>query len=248
MPRKLKLISTLVLLAALAVSPPIRADVFRPRLIVLLVVDQMRGDYVDKFQQQWTGGLHRLVSDGAWFRQVDYPYFDTVTCPGHTTIATGTLPATHGMVLNLWWDPRKKAEVRCTQDEATTFISYGQPVAGAADSAANIRVSTLADELRAQSSPPARVISFSLKSRAAVGLGGHKPDAVTWFDDSGTWVTSSAFAKALVPEVADFVRRHPVEADFNKTWDLALPQSAYCDERPRPARHRVRIPHRFRTR
>jgi predicted AlkP superfamily pyrophosphatase or phosphodiesterase len=96
---------TFVLLAALLASTPIRGDLSRPRLIVLLVVDQMRGDYVDKFQQQWTGGLHRLVADGAWFRQVDYPYFDTLTGPGHSTIATGTLPSTHGMVLNVWWDP-----------------------------------------------------------------------------------------------------------------------------------------------
>lgn len=212
----------------------------------------MRGDYVDKFQHQWAGGLHRLLADGAWFRQVDYPYFDTVTCPGHTTIATGTLPSVHGMVLNVWWDPRRKAEVRCTFDETTSFVSYGRSVAGAGDSAANIRVATLADALRAQTSPSRRVIAFSLKARAAIALAGHKPAAVTWFDDTGTWVTSTAFANAPVPEVADFIRRHPVEADFDKTWDRALKPSAYLYDPvalgATPGAHAPSFPHSLKGR
>src|SRR5215470_20013227 len=84
--------------AAPAVSPS------RPKLVVLLVVDQMRGDYIDKFEGQWTGGLKRLVREGAWFRQAAYPYAATETCVGHATISTGSFPAGHGMVANAWWD------------------------------------------------------------------------------------------------------------------------------------------------
>jgi len=76
----------------------------RPKLVVMLVVDQMRGDYVDKFQGQWTGGLKRLIEEGAWFRDAAYPYEATETCVGHSTISTGALPATHGMISNEWWD------------------------------------------------------------------------------------------------------------------------------------------------
>ena len=76
----------------------------RPKLVVILVVDQMRADYVDKFQHQWTGGLKRLVNQGAWFRDAAYPYAATETCVGHATISTGAFPATHGMVANEWWD------------------------------------------------------------------------------------------------------------------------------------------------
>jgi hypothetical protein len=76
----------------------------RPKLVVMLVVDQMRADYVDKFQGQWTGGLKRLVEEGAWFREAAYPYAATETCVGHSTISTGAFPATHGMVANEWWD------------------------------------------------------------------------------------------------------------------------------------------------
>src|SRR6266849_2572214 len=71
-----------------------------PKLVVLLVVDQMRADYVDKFLGQWTGGLKRLLEEGAWFRDAAYPYAATETCVGHATISTGAFPATHGMVAN----------------------------------------------------------------------------------------------------------------------------------------------------
>ena len=84
----------------------------RPKLVVLLVVDQMRGDYVDKFQGQWTGGLKRLVSEGAWFREAAYPYAATETCVGHSTISTGAFPTTHGMVANAWWDQIGRASCR----------------------------------------------------------------------------------------------------------------------------------------
>ena len=72
---------------------------------MVLVVDQMRGDYIDRYGRQWTGGLRRLVDEGAWFRQAGYPYLNTVTCVGHATIGTGALPRTHGMVLNEWYRP-----------------------------------------------------------------------------------------------------------------------------------------------
>src|SRR5690348_14279947 len=86
----------------------------RPKLVVLLVVDQMRGDYVDKFRGQWTGGLKRLLTEGAWFRAAAYPYAATETCPGHSTISTGSFPASHGMVANAWWDREQQKMVTCT--------------------------------------------------------------------------------------------------------------------------------------
>ncbi len=202
----------------------------RPKLIVLLMVDQMRGDYIDKFGAQWSGGLKRLVSSGAWFRQADYPYFNTVTCAGHTTVATGTLPRTHGMVMNGWWDRTRNSEVACTEDASVSLVSYGKPVPGAGNSAAPIRVTTFADELRAQLSPAAHVVAFSLKARSAIPLGGRHPDAVAWFDDSGTFVTSTAFTNTPTAAVADFIHRRPVEADGGKVWNRTLPASAYLYE------------------
>jgi predicted AlkP superfamily pyrophosphatase or phosphodiesterase len=197
-----------------------------PKLIVLLVVDQMRGDYVDRYRHQWTRGLSRLLTQGAWFRQVDYPYFNTVTCPGHASISTGAVPQIHGLILNNWWDRTLAKPVTCTEDDRYPAVSYGKPVAGG-ESAARMQVPTFADELRIQRDPPGRTIAFSLKARSSITLSGRKPDAVAWFDDSGSWTTSSAFASGPVPAVADFIRRNPVENDLGRTWDLALDVDAY---------------------
>ena len=86
-----------------------------PRLVVILVIDQLRTDYLETFRTQWRGGFHKLLSEGAYFANAEYPYMNTVTCAGHATIGTGTLPHTHGMVLNGWWDRTKKATVACTE-------------------------------------------------------------------------------------------------------------------------------------
>ncbi len=224
-----------VALLALTAAPGVPAAQVpdrKPALVVLLLVDQFRADYVDSFQQQWSGGLRRLLSDGAWFRQADYPYFDTVTCSGHATVSTGSLPSKHGMVMNEWWDRASRTEMPCTRDQSTLPVSYGRTVAGPGDSAVNLRTSTLPDELRAQLSPTSHAISFSLKARSAIPLGGHRPNAVAWFDDSGTWVTSTAFSRAPVREVADYVRRYPVEKDFGRIWNRSLPVAAYSFEDP----------------
>ena len=195
-----------------------------PKLVVLLVVDQMRGDYVDKFKGQWSGGLKRLLELGAWFRDAAYPYAATETCVGHATISTGALPATHGMVANAWWDRDSQKMVTCTADPHVKNSAYAGGAAKGGDSAWRMLVPAFADELRFQGGGASRVVSFSLKARAAITMGGHKADAVTWFD-GGSWVTSSPYGS--MPFIEDFVKAHAMKADFKKTWELSLPKSAY---------------------
>src|SRR2546427_13132680 len=109
---------------ARAVVPKASKAAARPKLVVLLVVDQMRGDYVDKFLFQWTGGLKRLVEEGAWFRDAAYPCAATETSVGHATISTGAFPATHGMVANARWDRKERKMVTCTPDPKAKNLSY----------------------------------------------------------------------------------------------------------------------------
>src|SRR5260370_41230523 len=97
----------------------------RPKLVVMLVVDQMRADYVDKFRGQWTSGLKRLVEEGAWFRDAAHPYAATETCVGHSTISTGAFPSTHGMVANAWWDRKEQKMVTCTSDPDPSVKNIG---------------------------------------------------------------------------------------------------------------------------
>jgi predicted AlkP superfamily pyrophosphatase or phosphodiesterase len=203
-----------------------------PRLVVLLMVDQFRGDYVARFRHQWTRGLHRLLTEGAWFRQARYPYYNTVTCAGHATVSTGSIPAVHGMILNSWFDRTTKSMVTCTEDSTATAISYGRPLSAGGESLIRLRTTTLADELQAQLSPRARVIAFSLKARSAIPLAGRHPAATTWFDDSGSWVTSTAFTPKPVPEVAEFIKQNPIERDATKTWTPSLPKDEYLFESP----------------
>ena len=247
---RMKRVWLLVALLVLGVGTVVAQD-RRPRLIVLLMVDQFREDYVDRFQSHWTGGLHRLLVEGAWFRQADYPYFNTLTCSGHATVTTGTYPSVHGMIANEWFDREAGMAQRCTSDESSRLISYGTGLDGAGKSAAHMRVSTLADELRAQLNPGARVAAFSHKARSAVTLAGQGADAIAWLDDrGGTWTTSSAYSAEVVPAVADFVRRHPFENDFGKTWERSLPREAYLFEDPaigiKPMEMSVTFPHELR--
>jgi predicted AlkP superfamily pyrophosphatase or phosphodiesterase len=212
-----------------AQSVPSRAAPRRaPKLVVLLVVDQMRADYVDKFGQNWTGGLRRLMDEGAWFREAAYRHSATVTCVGHTSIVTGSLPRTHGIIGNDLWDREAGRSSNCVADPETTLVSYGAPVKGTATSTKNLRVPTLADEMRAQLSGPTRIVSLSLKDYTATSMAGRRAEAVVWMSVSNmALMSSSAFGAAPVPWLVEFIKTHPVEADLGKSWTKLLPASAY---------------------
>jgi predicted AlkP superfamily pyrophosphatase or phosphodiesterase len=201
-----------------------------PRLVVLLVVDQMRADYIDRFRHQWRGGLRRLIEDGAWFSQAAYPYLNTVTCVGHATISTGTFPATRGIVLNAWWDRESMQELGCTTDSQSKTISNRAAVKEG-HSAARLLVPTFAEQLHSQFGSASRTVTFSLKPRSAIMLAGRRGDVVAWFEaKAGAWVTSSAYETSPVPFLEDFLKAHPVDNDFGKTWNRALPAAAYLFE------------------
>ncbi|MGB7847746.1 MAG: alkaline phosphatase family protein [Candidatus Acidiferrum sp.] len=198
----------------------------RPKLVVVLVVDQMRADYVEKFRSQWRGGLKRLVEEGAWFRSAAYPYAATETCVGHATVSTGAFPTSHGMVANAWWDRDTQKMVTCTSDPHVKNSAYAGGATKGGDSAWRMPIPAFAEELKFQTGGATRVVTFSLKARAAITMAGHKADGATWFDSAtGAWVTSSVYGS--MPFLDEFVKKHPVMEDYGKTWSLSLPQSGY---------------------
>jgi predicted AlkP superfamily pyrophosphatase or phosphodiesterase len=222
-------------------APPVPAAT-KPKLVVFISIDQMRADYVDRFRHQWTKGLRRLVTEGAWFREADYPYYNTVTCAGHASMSTGTVPAVHGMVLNQWWERNNSRLIACTDDENEQLITYGIPVKGIGNSAKLLRSNTLSDEMRLQGSPAPKVVSISLKARSAISLGGHRPDVVIWLDEAdGEWVTSTAFAKAPVPYIAEFVAKNPLRSQMGRTWTRSLPKEQYLYEYSTENRRRIAL-------
>jgi len=212
-------------LAIVVASAPHAAPPAAPKLAVIIVVDQMRADYVDRFNGEWKGGLKRMVTQGAWFQQAAYPYLTTVTCAGHATISTGSFPHTHGVFQNAWWDRDAKKQMTCTQDPSVQDFGYGVPVVGG-DSAYRLQVPTFTDQMRSRRG--AHVVSLSLKDRSAVMLAGHGGDAVTWLSNGlDGWESSSVYAERPNPAVKAFIDANPIVADFGKTWDRMLPGASY---------------------
>ena len=225
--------ASLLVAAVVAQTPAGRAGgapTRPPSLVVLLVVDQFRADYFDMYGKNWTGGLHELATRGAWFTQAAYPYASTKTCAGHATIGTGTLPMTHGMIDNEWYDPIAHRFTTCTEDPASRSLVYGGKTGTEFHSAKWLRVPTLGDELVRQSAGRARVTAMSLKARSTITLAGHGGPATTavWSEDTGgVWATSAAMAKGLSPDVDAYIRAHPVDVNQFMTWTRVAPESVY---------------------
>ncbi len=203
----------------------------RPSLVVVLVVDQFRSDYVDRFGHQWRHGLRRVFDDGAYYTEAAYRYASTMTCAGHATIGTGALPQTHGMIANVWYDRASGRDVACTEDPAVANVSYGTAAARGGDSSVRLATPTLADEMRAQLAIAPQVVTMSMKARSALSLAGHRSSVSTWFDGPRGFVSSPAMGTAgRIPFLAQYLPAHPVEADADAVWNRTLPESAYLFE------------------
>jgi hypothetical protein len=226
-------LSAIAFLAAAAIAVPAAPDAGgaqdtgRPKLVVILVVDQMRADYLDWYAANFTAGFARLKREGAVFANAAYPYLNTITCAGHSTIGTGTFPYRHGMIMNNWYDRKTGKSPYCTDDPSMTEISYNGLTSVQGDSAKKLLVPAIGEQIMNRGG---RSVAISLKPRSAVTLTGHKSTAVVWFDDRGGWTTSTAFTKAPVPYIQEFISKNPLTADFDKVWERTLPVTAYQGE------------------
>jgi predicted AlkP superfamily pyrophosphatase or phosphodiesterase len=245
-----KTFASVILIVAIAAGlrASTAAPATPPALVVLIVVDQMRADYVDHFTGAWNGGFKRMVTQGAWFTRAAYPYQTTLTCAGHATISTGAFPHTHGVFQNAWWDREQRRMMTCTQDPNAVDIGYGIATTGG-DSAYRLQVPTFTDLMR--TGRKSRVVAVSLKARSAIMLAGHGGDAVAWLTDAlDGWETSKVYSETPVPEVKAFIDANPITADLGKTWERARPASSYTGpddgvgEAP-PAGWTTEFPHRI---
>lgn len=234
--------------ALILVSAPLAAQPAPPRLVVLLVVDQMRTDYIQAYGHQWTKGLRRLLDTGASFPLAEYPYAVTVTCAGHATISTGTMPTTHGMVGNGWHDRELRKNVTCTEDATATSVPFGGRAGVEKHGTKYLRTTTLSDEMRFQSSRPPTVVGLSLKARSAMTLAGHASPTTyaVWEEDDGTWATSSAYAATASPVIDAWATANPVRAQYGQAWERLLPESAYLSDDAQPGEPAVHLfPHQL---
>ncbi len=191
------------------------AEIPRPKLILLLVAEQFRPDYLDRYRASFSpGGFNRLLKGGAVFRQCQYQHLATFPAPGAAVIATGAYPELTGIVADRWYDRRSGRVVSAVEDSASTLVGSGQPGA----SPRKLLATTLADQLRLVSSGRARTLSLSLRDQTAVLLGGLKPTGCYWLDETGHFVTSSYYRASLSPWVAEFEKSHPTTRFRNRPW------------------------------
>jgi arylsulfatase A-like enzyme len=184
-----------------------------PKLVVVIVIDQFRGDYLERYRDQFgDGGFKLFLDHGAYFANCNYNYANTRTAPGHSTLFTGAYSNGHGIAANEWWDQKKKRMVTSVEDDDTKLVGVADK-AGA--SPHNLLADTLGDELKLATQGKARVFGVSLKDRAAVLPAGFAGDAAYWIDaKSGAWVTSTYYRSDLPKWAQDFNSTRP-----SKYWD-----------------------------
>jgi len=216
-PAPLLLCSTFLLLCSI---PSAFASAYnaRPKLVVVIVIDQFRGDYLERYRDQFgEGGFRVFLDRGAYFTDCNYDYANSRTAPGHATLFTGSYTSGHGIVANEWWDPAKKKRVTSVEDDKTKLVGTGKTGPGA--SPHNLTNDTLGDELKLATGGKARVFAISLKDRAAVFPAGFSGDAAYWIDPkSGDWITSTYYRPDLPEWVRNFNGSHRAQKFWNREW------------------------------
>jgi hypothetical protein len=169
----------------------------KPKLVVVIVIDQFRGDYLQRYHQEFgEGGFRRFLEHGAYFPDCAYDYATLVTGPGHASIGTGTYSLGHGIAANDWFDTQLGKRVSSVSDDATHALGVSGGGSGA--SPHNLLADTFGDELRLATQGKSRVFGVSLKDRAAILPSGFSANAAYWIDGkSGAWITSDYYMKAL---------------------------------------------------
>lgn len=191
-----------------------------PKLVVVIVIDQFRGDYLERYRDQFgEGGFRVFLDHGAYFTDCNYDYANTRTAPGHATLFTGSYTSGHGIVANEWWDPQKKKRVTSVEDDSVKLVGAVDKT-GPGASPHNLLSDTLGDELKLATGGKARVFAVSLKDRAAVLPAGFSGDAAYWIDpESGDWITSTYYRPDLPEWVRNFNRSRPSERRAQKYWN-----------------------------
>lgn len=215
-----------ILLCLFALCPvALRAQVERPRLVVGIVIDQMRWDYLYRYHARYgEGGFKRLLSEGFSCEQTFIPYVPSVTAIGHSCVWTGSVPSISGIAGNDFCIDGQK--VYCCDDKSVTPV--GTTSEAGLMSPRNLWVTTVGDELRIATNDRAKVVGVSLKDRASILPAGRHPNGAYWFDDAvGGFITSSYYMDQLPQWVEDFNARRLPDTYLNQTWRTLYPLDTY---------------------
>jgi predicted AlkP superfamily pyrophosphatase or phosphodiesterase len=201
----------------------------KPKLVVGIVIDQMRFDYVYRFWDKLgNDGFKRLISQGYNCRNTNYNYVPTFTGPGHASIYTGTTPSVHGIISNTWYDRESGKEVYCVTDNSVSPI--GSSAQEGKRSPQRMLTTTVGDQLHLGTNNKSKVIGIALKDRSAILPAGHTANGAYWFDDStGNFISSSFYMKELPKWMNDFNAKQLPKKYLSQDWTLLKDSSQYTE-------------------
>ena len=199
----------------------------RPKLVVGIVVDQMRQEYLLRFYDQFgEGGFKRLMNEGFMARNAHYNYIPTYTGPGHASVYTGATPAVHGVIANDWYSRELKRTVYCAED--TTVAALGGSESAGKISPDNLLSTTITDQLKMATQGRAKVIGVSIKDRGSALPAGHRADGAYWYDGrTGEMMTSTFYVNELPEWVKEFNAQELPKKYLSQTWSPLLPIEQY---------------------
>lgn len=212
----------------------VKATETKPKLVVGIVVDQMRWDYVNKFKPffKTQNGFLKLMNQGASCNNNLIPYLPTVTACGHTAVYTGSTPAIHGITGNSWYDNIQQRMVYCVEDNSVQAVGIENSSAGKM-SPLNVWTTTIGDELKLATNFKSKVFGVSLKDRGAIIPAGHSADGAFWYDSkSGNFISSTYYGKSLPTWLTNYNNAKKVDSFYKLGWSLSLPANVYeanCD-------------------
>ncbi|MGK9127443.1 alkaline phosphatase family protein [Olivibacter sp. SA151] len=203
-------------------------EVDRPKLVVGIMVDQMRWDYLYRYYDRYgEGGFKRMLNNGFSCENTYINYIPTVTAIGHSSVYTGTTPAIHGIAGNDFIIQATGKSMYCTEDETVTPLGTAVGNPAGKMSPRNLLASTITDELKLASNFRSKVIGIAIKDRGAILPAGHFADAAYWFDSSGDWISSSYYMTDLPKWVKDFNKQKLAEKYLKQDWNTLYPIETY---------------------
>ncbi len=208
------------------IGQPIKKEVQRPKLVVGIVIDQMRWDFLYRYANRYSSnGFNRFLNEGFNCENTFIPYAQTVTAAGHASIYTGSVPAIHGIMGNEWYDKTLGKLVYCTEDENVKIIGAENALP---QSPRNLWASSICDELKLATNFRSKVIGISLKDRGGILPAGHAANAAYWYDSkSGNWISSTYYMQELPLWVNRFNARKMTDSLYKSNWNTLYPISSY---------------------
>jgi predicted AlkP superfamily pyrophosphatase or phosphodiesterase len=202
----------------------------KPPLVVGIVVDQMRYDFLHRYYNKYQeGGFKRLMNQGFVCHNHHYDYAQTVTAAGHASVYTGSVPSMHGIVGNEWFDRSNKREMYCVSDSSVRTVGSTNVSAGKM-SPKNLLTSTITDQLHLATNFKSKVIGISLKDRGAILPAGHSANGAFWFDaKSGNWITSTFYSEELPSWVKSYNDKKRPNQLLQEGWKTLLPIEQYTE-------------------